>query len=51
MSILWYLGVCGAFFGGSFLLHQRNEVRALKTKLERAEQPTPIERKFRCHTV
>lgn len=51
MSILWYLGVCGAFFGGSFLLHQRSEVRSLKNKLEQTRAPQKIERNFRCHTV
>lgn len=51
MSIIWYLGVCGVFFGGSMLLHQRSEMRALKKELEQAQQPQPIERKFRCHTI
>lgn len=51
MSILWYLGVCGAFFGGSFLLHQRSEIQALRKKAEPAEQPLKIERNFRWHTV
>lgn len=51
MSILWYLGVCGAFFGGSFLLHQHSEMQALKKELKRAEQPLKIERNFRWHTV
>lgn len=51
MSILWYLGVWSVFFGGSILLHQRNEMRALKKELARAREPQPIERKFYCHTL
>ena len=51
MSILWYVGVFGLFFGGSMLLHQHSEVRALKKELARAREPQPIERKFYCHTL
>ena len=51
MSILWYLGVCTVFFGGSILLHQRSQLQALKKELARTEQPAPIKRNFRCHTV
>ena len=51
MSILWYIGACSVFFGGSFLIHQRNELQALKKQLERTNEPDRIERNFRCHTV
>lgn len=51
MSILCYLGVWGIFFGGSILLHQRSQVQALRKELARAEQPDPIKRNFRCHTI
>ena len=51
MSILWYLGVCFVFFGGSILLHQRSQLQALKKEMARAEQPAPIKRNFRCHTI
>lgn len=51
MAIIWYLGVCTVFFGGSILLHQRSELKELRKQLESAEQPPQIERKFRCHTI
>ena len=52
MNILWYLGVCSVYLGGALLIDQHREMRELKKQLAQSnEEPQPIKRNFRCHTI
>ncbi len=52
MNVLWYIAVCGAFFGGSMLIEKNREVKELKRELERIPEEQKITRRnFRSFTV
>ncbi len=44
MNIIWYLFVCGCFFGGAYILAKRQENKRLRAKLHAME--APIDRQF-----
>ena len=52
MNVLWYIAVCGAFFGGSMLIEKNREVKELKQALERIPEEQKItHRNFRSFTL
>lgn len=46
MNIIWYLLVCGSFFGGGYALSKREENKRLRARLRRMEHEPEFPRQF-----
>ncbi|MBQ8600070.1 MAG: hypothetical protein IJ407_01640 [Clostridia bacterium] len=44
MNIIWYLFVCGSFFGSAYVISKNKENKRLRARLNAMEEP--IDRQF-----